>query len=260
MRRAILVCALLLLPSTTFAASFAKQSLFLSKSSVIEGDTVLIHSVVSNDTTTRFSGTLVLRDDATTIGSVPVTLGAGEANTLSVSWKPSAGSQAVRAQITTTDGVVVETQSATFVIAEKPKPAATHNLLLTASASNGADSSEAIQNSIESVSPAVANATAPVFNSLDSFREAGTNVLDTQIATTKAKLGNKGGSVLGAETKKNSATDTALTIFETLYLYVLTIVRYIFSKAGVFYPILAFIFLFILYRLYRRMTRRPWER
>src|SRR3989344_6188606 len=133
MKKTLFVCGLLLLPTVVFGvypevargAGFAKQSLFLSKSSVTEGDTVLVHAVVSNDTTTKFTGTLIFKDSDATIGNVPVSLDSGEANTFSVSWKPTAGNHTVEANLEDTSGAVVEQESATFTVAPPPPPKAT---------------------------------------------------------------------------------------------------------------------------------------
>ncbi len=113
----------IILPFSAHAATFAKQSLFLSKTPVTEGDTVLIHAVVANDGTAKFDGDVVFKDADTKIGSVAVSIAQGGANAVSVSWKPAAGSHNITAELTASGGAVVESESATFLINEKPKPA-----------------------------------------------------------------------------------------------------------------------------------------
>jgi hypothetical protein len=247
-----------LAPSLVFAAGFAKQSLFLSKSTVTEGDTVLIHAVISNDTDAKFAGTLILKDETGSIGTVPVTLAAGEADTLSVSWKPLAGTHAVSAELDATDGTVVETQTASFYIAPKPLPAA------AAQAAAAVDSSAPIDQAITNVSPAAGSAAQPVLGTIDSARAAAVGVLDSQIAGTKSALAAQSGLVLGAETSKSaapsSATQTGMTILQTIYLYILTVLRFILASAGIFYPVVAILFLFFLYKLFSRMRRPSWQR
>ena len=87
-----IVAILFLLPHTAGATGFAKQSLFLSKSVVTEGDTVRIHAVVSNDDgRAAFTGTLSFTDGSATIGNVPVSLAGGEAGlSLSLGSQPRA--------------------------------------------------------------------------------------------------------------------------------------------------------------------------
>ena len=252
----------LLLPSLSLAAGFANGSLFLSKGSVTEGDTVLIHVVVSNEDPAKFTGTVVLDDAGSSIGTVPVTLAAGEAQTVSISWAPTAGSHTVSAKLTASDGTVVQQESQTFSIAAKPQPAS-----VFANSNQGAavvDSSAPIQQSIANVSPQVASAAQPLFTVIDGARSSAADVLDTQLANTKTNLTNtqKPGFVLGTST--SALSDPTITnpwgtfwfVLYTAYFYVLTILRWLVGNAGVFYPVLAILFLYILWRIFRRI-RRP---
>ncbi len=261
MRKTAVVFMLLLLPALASGAGFAKQSLFLSKSSVTEGETVLIHAVVNNDATEKFAGSLIFSDNSSrNIGSVPVSLAAGESSVVSVSWKPAAGSHTVVAELKA-GAETIEKQSATFVIAEKPKPAVTADSNAAQYAA-AVESSAAIQKQIDSLSPQAASATAPVFTLLDGARSAAADVLDTQIANTKTKLGagaGNPGEVLGASDVQQAGSNPSGAfwyIAQTLYLYLLTILRFIVGSAGVFYPVLAIIFLFVLWKIFRRF-RRP---
>lgn len=257
MRYAV-VLALLLAPATVFSAGFAKQSLFLSKPSVTEGETVLIHAVVNNDSAASFKGEMTFNQGSAAIGKVPVSLDAGEAQAVSVSWKPAAGSHSITAELKA-DNEVVERQSATFSVAEKPKPAAQ-----TTSSSQAAavESSDGIQQGIAGFSPQAADATAPVFKLIDGGRAAAAEVLEGQIANTKKNLGpaaGEPGGVLGAEAVKNASSNPMGTfwfILQTLYLYLLTVLNFIIGGAGVFYPVFALLILYMLWRLIRRF-RRP---
>ncbi len=254
MKRLAIAFLFFLLPSAVFAAGFAKQSLFLSRSPVTEGETVLIHAVVANDATAKFSGSLNLTEAGTNIGSVPVSLAVGESTVVSVSWKPASGSHTVLAELKAgTD--VIESQSATFTIAAKPVPA-------TPQAAAPVESSANIQQGIASFSPAAASTTAPLFTLVDGGRAALSGVIDTQIANTKKNL-NTGGATLGAETFKNAGSNpggTLWTVLQTLYLYLLTLLNFIISNAGVFYPVAALLILYALWRLIRRARRPAWER
>lgn len=242
-------------PRAALAAGFAQQSIFLSKSSVTEGDTVLIHTVVQNDSTAKFSGNLVIKDGDAKVGSVPVALDAGEAQAVSVSWKPTAGSHSIVAELQNASSTVVGSESESFSIAAKPKPKA----LITASSSAAAavESSADIQNKIGDISPAASGALAPVFKLVDGSRTAIADVLDSQIAKTKPKLAPTPGIVAGAETIKTPAQGSWFSsIFNTVYYYILTILRFIIGSAGVFYPVLALVFLYILWRTFKRFRRR----
>lgn len=210
-----------------------------------------------------------------------VTLGAAALLLLSPSLALAAGPQALelsaKAQIdgaTVPLGVTVSTENTdvvlspvnkdgatpvtvTLYIVPKPKP-----VVATSSAAAAVESSQGIQNSIKQVSPQTESYVAPVFSFLDGARSAAADVLDTQLSSTKTRLGpNPGnvGEVLGSETAKNAAKNplaVLLLILNTLYFYLLTIVRFIIGSAGVFYPVVAIAFLFFLWRMFRRF-RRP---
>lgn len=247
-------------PLAVFAETgFARESLFLSKSSVIEGETVLLYTSVKNDTASAFSGKVIF-SDAAAIGSVQVVLDAGEARVVSVSWKPSAGSHTVSAQLEDAKGGVVEKESATFTIAQKPKPVATNETSNQSAAA--VDSSAGVQQQIANLSPTVAQTVAPAFAVVDSVRASAASALDKGIDWSKQQIA--GGQVLGAQTQKSPAQSgwqgTLWTILGTLALYILSVLRYVVGSAVLFYPVLLILILFLLWRLIKRFRRPAWER
>lgn len=239
-----------LLPSVALGATFAQSSLFLSKPAVTEGEVVLIHATVNNDSGVVFKGDLVFGEGEETIGTVPVSLGINEAQVASISWKPSAGKHVVVAKLRS-DGKTVEESRATFSIAAKPEPAAS---------AAAVGSSQNIQNGIASFSPAAAEATAPFFKLVDGGRAQVAALLDEQITSTKQSLNTgQSGEVLGAEDAQSASKnpmDTFWYILRTIYLYILTLLSFVVGSAGVFYPLLAAVALYLLWRLFR-MFRRP---
>jgi hypothetical protein len=259
MKKSLGVLVLFFIPSLALAAGFAKQSLFLSKSPVTEGDAVRIYAVLSNETSTAFNGTVVFSDNSQKIGDAPASIPAGGTQTVSVAWKPTAGTHPVTAKLETGSGAVVESESASFDIASKPKPAT----ITTGSSSIAAvESSLQIQNQIGSFSPAAKSATEPFFNVVDSLRSTAADFIDTQLASTKAKLAStpKTGIVAGESVTQDTIISNpwgmTMTVFFTLYIYLLTVLRFIISNAGVFYPVLAIAFLYSLWKMYRHF-RRP---
>ncbi|MDO8518371.1 MAG: hypothetical protein Q7S26_03725 [bacterium] len=272
MRKTFALGLLLLLPIFASAAGFAKQSLFLSKTPVQEGETVLIHSVVANDATIKFDGSVVFsdqvgsasggKDQSIKIGSVVVTIAAGGANAVSVSWKPSAGSHTITAELTGKDNIVVEKQSATFSIAAKPSPV----LSVGTSSAAAVESSQNIQNQIGSLSPTAAEVSKPAFTVIDGLRSTAADFIDSQLASTKAKLATtpKTGVVSGDSTTQDPTISNPWSnvwfVLYTLYIYLLTILRFLIGNAGVFYPLLAILFLYFLWRTYKRFRRPAWER
>lgn len=145
----------------------------------------------------------------------------------------------------------------TLYVSPKPKP-----VPVTPQPAAVAESSAKIQEGIASFSPAVANATAPLFKLIDGGRTALSDVIDTQIENTKGRLGTSvasPGEILGSDAVKNAGDNpfgTVLFIFQTLYLYLLTILNFIIGNAGIFYPVAAILILYVLWRLVTR-SRRP---
>jgi hypothetical protein len=249
---AVALCGLLL-PISLFAAGFAKQSLFLSKPSVTEGETVLIHAVISNEAGAKFTGELVFKDGESKIGTAPVSLGAGEAQTASVSWRPSAGTHAVTAELMN-GAEITEKQSASFVVAPKPNPTAS----AASQSASTIQSSQGIQQKIADLSPQAAQASAPLFTLIDSGRTSAADFVEAQITETKKKMEkDPDAEVSGAQTEKLPDTVGGFwSALNSLYLYILMAFLFVISNAGIFYPLLAIAFLYCLYRLYKRF-RRP---
>ncbi len=248
--------ACLLCPLAAGAAQFAPSALFLSKNAVVEGDTVLIHAVVQNDAAGKFPGNVVFRDGDTQVGSVPVTLLASEVRAVSVSWTPaSPGSHKVVAALLDQGGTAVQSEEQTFTIAAKPKPKPA--VATSSNAAAAIESSKDIQDKIGGLSPAAGGALAPVFKLVDGARSSVASVLDDQLAKTKPKLAPIPGVVAGTSSSIQAPEQGSWfgSIFTTVYYYVLTVLRWLVGSAAVFYPVLAFAFLYILYRMFRRFRR-----
>ncbi|MEI7720251.1 MAG: hypothetical protein WCI89_03530 [bacterium] len=245
----IIALCIALLPSFAGAASFANSSIFLSKSSAVAGDNIFVHVVIKNDTETKFAGNILFQDGDATIGTLPASLASGEGNVFSVSWVPTAGSHTITATLEDSGGATVEKQSGTFVVAAAP---VSTNATQTASV----DSSVAIQQTIANISPAVASTTQPLFSALDSVRQGAANIIQDQITATMPKVMP---SVLGTSTVYKAQTQPGWSFWSilwTIYLYILTILKSILSTAVFFYPFLALLFFFLLWRLLKRIGGR----
>jgi hypothetical protein len=266
MKKLFLSGLLFLLPSFACAAGFATDPLFLSRTPVTEGQSVHVYAVVSNPDPAAFTGTLVFYDNNVKIGASNVSLAAGATETASVLWAPAAGVHPLEAQLVAKDGTVAGEVSKSFTVAAKQVPAASAGTSSQAAAT--IDSSAGLQKSISSISPQVASATAPVFTVIDGARNSVANVLDGQITNAKQKISSspKPGIVAGAATGtiadvqvQNPITGFWYWLY-TIYLYALLGIRWLVGNAGVFYPVLAIIFLYFIYKMYRRFRRPAWQR
>jgi len=262
MKRAVFLLFFALAPVLVFGAGFARQSLFLSKASVTEGESVLIHAPVKNDAA-AWSGEAVFSDDARPIGTVSVSLKAGEARVVSVSWTPETpGTHAISARLSK-DGTVADTLSANFTVEAKPK--AKEDAEETALGSAAAIQSGAVvKDWLGNISPVLANTLAPVISTVDPLRQSASNLIDGQLAAAKQKLP---GNVLGSSTQASSTEpvsaatlwDSVWGVLWTVYYYLLTVLNFLIVNAALFYPILAFLFLFLLWKLYQRMSGRSYR-
>ncbi len=262
--RILFILALVCIPATGFAAGFATQSLFLSKDSVTEGESVLIYAVVSNNTATTFTGKLQVHEGSTLVGTVPVSLAAGSANTVSVSWKPAAGRHTLTAQLLDSAAAIAGEESATFSVAAK-KEALSENTPLIIPPKTDIESSSKIQDTIENLSPALAAGTGPIFSAIDAGRTSAAKALDNGVSWSKKQLATSKtvGKALGNEevtdTNKSAGDrffSTIWLIVATLALYLFSVLRYVTGSAGAFYPLFAVLFFFILWKFYRRYRRR----
>ncbi len=245
---------LTMLPLAAQAAQFAPSNLFLSKEEVMEGETVLIHAVVQNDATAKFPGNVVFRNGDEQVGSVPVTLAANEVRAVSVSWTPGPGTHKITAALLDQGGTAVQSESESFAVAAKPKPKPTAATSTHVAAA--VESSQGIQAKIDGLSPAAGGALAPLFKLVDGSRVAVADVLDAQIAKTKPKLAPIPGVVAGTSTIQTPEQGSWFSsICNTVYFYILTVLRYIIGSAGIFYPILALAFFYILWRTFKRFRR-----
>src|SRR3989344_1144879 len=202
--------------------------------------------------------------------SVPAVVAAAEPQALELSAKAQVDGASVplSASVSTenTDFVLSATKkdgstpvTFTLYLTPKPKPAP---VAASSSAVAAVGSSDGIQQGIAGVSPQAASALSPVFRLVDGGRSKAADVLDNQITNTKKNLGPNAGApseVLSAEDVKQAGQNPMGAfwyILQTLYLYLLTLLRFIVGSAGVFYPVLAAAVLYILWKTFNRF-RRP---
>jgi len=256
MRQVFIIGLLFLAPITALAAGFAKESIFLSATNPVEGNTLLIHAIVLNESSVAFTGELSFMEGVSAVGSVPVSLAVGEAQVFSVSWKPTLGSHTIVATLKEHGGSTVGEVTQIFSIAPKPTQST------DGQAGGVVESSQTIQGQIGNLSPAVGNFLSPGFAIVDSARTSAVGTIDKGVDWAKAKVDtNPSGSILGSQTAKASTfADTALFVAATILLYVLSILRWLVASSAIFYPALVVIFFYGLWRLYKRMSRPAWLR
>lgn len=244
-------------------AGFADGSVWVSKTPLVEGETVLIHAALTNGLNTKLTGTLVFKDNDVAIGSVPFSLAVGEARIVSLSWKTTAGSHALSASITgSSNEDATGTQSVTVLVEQKPAPVTKKATSPSNTAAVGFSDSEDIQGAIGSVSPKAEEVVDPVFTKIDSLRKSGADILTEQTKKTESKITSLSAKKAelskqeDAESKSEGRKVSLYQVFTTILLYIYNVLLVVVSKAGLFYPLFAFLFFFTLYKIYQRM-RNP---
>jgi hypothetical protein len=226
-------------------ATFANQSLFLSKTDNVEGETVLVYAVVSNDTAEGFSGSLTIEEGDRTVGSANVSLTAGEARAISISWTPSAGRHTLTATLLAGDGTKVSEESALFNVEKKPEPQ--QEGAVAFDTASEVESSQEIQEKIAEYVPAVAGASTPLFSTVDSLRISGAQALESGAQWARAQ---------SKESDTPGLMGSVGRMLSTLLGYVFALFLYIVKNAALFYPIFAIAILYGFWKLYKNMRTR----
>jgi len=165
-----------------------------------------------------------------------------------INWHPAAGTYRIVVEQINENGEVVSSESAGFTVDPIPPPPSPE-----VQGTSTVESSEKIQETIAHIIPQ-ASAAAPVFSTIDGLRQKSVEVLGAGEAWAKKKVGT--GEVAGESTKSSGIATVATQLVATLLLYLFAILKFLVSNAGIFYPVFAALFFYLLWRLFKR-TRRP---
>ena len=252
------------IPSSAFAlVGFAQESVWVSRTPVYEGETVLIYAAITNgDENEKLQGTAHFRDNGELVGSIAVSLTPGEARIISSPWKPAAGEHSLAVEIASSTLPLTtrtETKKIT-VLKDKPAPQDTQSNLISPAAAGFTDSTKIVE-AIDGISPTVAGIMSPAFEKADSWRESGADFMEAQTIKTQATIETTRArkEVLksddSAEAKKESRILAAKQILYTVLIYLYEALHALVAKALLFYPFIFALIIFMLWKFYRRMTR-----
>lgn len=265
-----LFLAALLAPLSTLAATtgFSADPVWISATPVVEGDTVLIHAALTNGEREPLTGTVVFRDEGIAIGSVPISLKRNEARVVSVSWSPKAGSHELAVELANAsqeDAGRTETLKVIVASKEAGKPSAAAAAGLSLSPDPTFTDSSDIQGMVAGISTDAADIVAPVLDTVDSWRKAGSDFLSKQSSDAKQQLADitaKKEALKEQDSKEAASESRTLTLWQvlrTVLLYIYQAFNMLVSKAGIFYPVLALAILFFLYKGYQRVRRPSYD-
>jgi hypothetical protein len=239
------VCA----ASSGIPAGFAPTSVFASKTSITEGDTISLFTVLYNQSVDDISGDVVFTVDGQSAGTKHFSLQSGETQTPSVTWSAVRGSHQASAHIENivgSDGSISllndKADTITITVAAPAPPSAT--------AAAVQNVTQALQSAAQSAAPAAQSA----FNSLENIRQSAVTALADQLAAASpASSTARKGSVLGAETYRPdtaSGTTTSGGTLNSIWRAVLQGLLFVCSIRALFYLVLLFV-VFLLYKLMR---------
>jgi len=238
-------------------AGVAPQSVWLSKSRVVAGDSVNIFTVVYNSSNTAITGQVVFSIDDTPVGNKDFALKEGEAQIASQQWIAQEGSHSVSARITNTFTadtkkvtVVLNRSSGSIAISvEKPPPPPSPAVQVLNSVSS------AIVTGVASSVPAAMSALTSLYDTTESLRMQAKSALEERVETDASTPGPTPSGTTIANGQANtagtssSATQTDTSILANAGRYAALAGLAVVNSKTLFYIALALVLILIIQML-----------
>src|SRR3989344_7346711 len=237
-------------------AGFPDKPLWLSNSVPVAGEEISLSTVLYNSTGATIDGTLTFFVDDAKLTSQDVSLAAQSSSVVSAKWTAASGTHSFSAKFATAGGATSALQqqtSAIQVTVAKPPPPPPPSAL-----QQSVEQGTVVAGQLASSSaPFVQKVAQAVFTQTEALRNAGIEYLEKKVDTKKANPKDTSnttgfGSTASAERNSEASGSTLHNIGQTAAAGGLFILRSFY----IFYPILAFAFLFTLYWAARKV-RRP---
>jgi hypothetical protein len=253
-----------ILPLTVFAdvsTGFVEQSVWFSNEPDKVGETILISTLVNNQSDKAIFGTVAFYDEQSLLGKKTVTVEVHSAKVVSISWKVTKGNHSILAKfedpkISNSEGQSVVVSNAITapqvfeVIAPAPTPITTE----TKAESTVSDKNKT-ESDVSKTVDAAKDAAETTFEKLDDFRETTSLALASKAVVAAdqiAQIKNDAvkGKILGASTTKDSILKTP---FAYLKMFFYKLAHFIFSHKYVFYGLI----ILIIVLFFRYLIRAP---
>ena len=195
-------------------AGFTPGAVWLSKATLVAGDTVKAYAALHNSAEATLSGSVIFMIDDATIGSVPFSLTSGAAVILSTPWEAVAGTHTLYAKIEsatdpdTSEAIALSyaTSSAVaIVVAEAPAPSAF------------AEAVEQVVSAAGSALPAAGRVAGAAIEILEPIRKGGVAILEKALEERKSPKATEVAGTLSA--LPTALLSTLLPIFESPLLF-----------------------------------------
>ncbi len=254
MRKVFAIVALLsALPFFASAqAGFPDKPLWLSNTKPVAGEEVSLSTVLYNATSATLDGTLTFFVDNAKLTSQDVLLAAQSSNVVSTKWTASSGTHSFSAKFSTASGTASTLQQQTsavqVIVAEPPPPPPPSAL------EQSVDKATAVAGQLASSSaPFVQKVAQAVFTQTEALRNAGIEYLEKKVDAKKSDSKDASNTTgFASSTGAEASGSTLHNLGQTALAAALFSMRSFY----IFYPILAFAFLFALYWAARKVLRR----
>jgi len=264
----------LVLPICVFAVTnsgFIPGQIWYSKETLVEGDTVNVHTAVWNGEKSSLSVKVEFYDKNVILGVRDIVLLSSELKDVYVPWKITAGDHIISAKIISSSATVsgkkesisldrnttLNDKQFVSVITKNDQGVPVSTSPLSDALKNQLNNTTMEINSI--VPEKVATTISDSITSLDNFRDE----TSLQMATMKDATQNELDKIK-IEEQKNTQTPSKKVDIQTatekpityIKLFLLTILAFIFTNKIVFYGICIFVVFLILRFIYRRIRNR----
>ncbi len=250
----------------SYSVGFVQQQIWYSKSPLVEGDNVKIHTVVWNGTSASISLHVEFDDKNVVLGSRDVLLDPSTLKDVSISWVVTSGDHYISAKITSSN-----TKGATDKIDVTPNTNQTsidHQFVpvtIKTVDGNQASSADIIKNEVSKANSEIKNivpsnivdTTANLFSSIDSNRQnTYNNLLSIEKDTQKHLDGLNTNQKSQIQTPQNGklfdATEKPITYVK---LFLVGTLMLVFGNAIIFYSLCGLVLFITIRFIYRKIRR-----
>lgn len=262
----LFILLLLAFPALTFAdtipAGFPSTPLWLSKTALTEGDSVTIHTVVFNSSTSSLSGSVVFLVDGAILGSKTFSVSPGTNELVSYPWTAKQGSHQFSARLDGVSGAsdsLSSTATATTTVSVLAPPPPPESVTKTVEAAN------AVSETVQTATPIITNIASSTFATTEGIRESAVAALE-KLASSTTHTTKPEGEVLGAEdyeaqmqANANKAFDIGATI-QNMWQGLLSFLLMIFRSSFWFYVFVAAIIAILIAFVRTALSDRKYSR
>jgi hypothetical protein len=260
------------LPSFVFAVTnsgFIPGQIWYSKDTLVEGDTVNIHTAVWNGDKNPLSAKVEFYDKNVILGSRDVTLVSLELKDVFIPWKITSGDHTISAKIISSLSTI-SGKKETVSLIRNATSVDKQFISVVVKNENGVpvSNTDVLDNEINKTSSEISSfipeqISVPISNSfafVDSFRDKTSTQLNIAKDETQKEidtLNNNGEKIIIKNSiQKSSIEEATKKPITYIKLFLFTTLSFIFNNKIVFYGILILVTFFILRFIYRRISNR----